>query len=58
MSRFRYIVASLVHHWRVNVALASGVAVATAVLTVALLVGVSFLGSLRDLALNRLGSID
>ena len=58
MNRFRYIVASLIHHWRVNLALALGVAVATAVLTGALLVGDSVRGSLRDLALGRLGKID
>jgi ABC-type lipoprotein release transport system permease subunit len=58
MSSVRLIVRSLVHHLRVNVAVALGVAVATAVLTGALLVGDSVRGSLRHLALDRLGSID
>ena len=41
-----------------NVAVACGVAVGTAVLTGALLVGDSMRGSLRDLALAGLGNID
>jgi ABC-type lipoprotein release transport system permease subunit len=49
---------SLIHHWRVNVAVALGAAVAAAVLAGALLVGDSVRGSLRDLSLDRLGAID
>jgi len=49
---------SLRHHWRMNVAVACGVAVATAILTGALLVGDSMQGSLRQLTLDRLGHID
>jgi ABC-type antimicrobial peptide transport system permease subunit len=51
-------VASLFHHRRVNLAVALGVCAATAVLTGALLVGDSMRGSLRDLALDRLGRIE
>ena len=49
---------SLTHYWRVNLAVALAAAVAAAVLTGALLVGDSVKGSLRDLALDRLGRID
>jgi ABC-type lipoprotein release transport system permease subunit len=58
MSFLRLVLASLWHHWPANLAVACGVAVGTAVLTGALLVGDSMRGSLRDLTLNRLGSID
>ncbi len=49
---------SLTWYWRAHLAVAAGAAVATAVLTGALIVGDSVRGSLRDLALDRLGSID
>ena len=49
---------SLRFHWRIHLAVALGVAAATAVLTGALLVGDSVRGSLRHLALDRLGRID
>ena len=49
---------SLKHYWRINLAVIFSAAVATAVLTGALLVGDSVRGSLRDLTLNRLGKID
>jgi ABC-type lipoprotein release transport system permease subunit len=49
---------SLRFHARVNTALALGVAATTAVLTGALVVGDSMRGSLRHLALDRLGRID
>jgi len=49
---------ALIHHWRVNLAVLLGAAVATAVLTGALLVGDSVRGSLRELTLDRLGLID
>ena len=58
MSAFRLIVASLVHHWRIHFAVGLGVAAGTAVLTGALVVGDSVRGSLRALALERLGRID
>jgi ABC-type lipoprotein release transport system permease subunit len=58
MSFLRLILASLWHHWPANLAVACGVGVGTAVLTGALLVGDSMRGSLRDLTLQRLGSID
>ncbi len=49
---------SLIHFRRQNLAVALGAAVATAVLTGALLVGDSVRGSLVDLARERLGAID
>ena len=49
---------SLIHYWRVHLGLLLGTAVATTALTGALLVGDSMRGSLRDLALERLGHID
>ena len=49
---------ALIHHWRMSLAVAAGAAVATAVLTGALLVGDSVRGSLRQLTLERLGGID
>ena len=58
MTSLRYILASLWHYRRVHLAVAAGVAVATAVITGALLVGDSVRGSLRGLVLERLGRID
>ena len=49
---------SLIHFWRIHLAVALGVGVATAVLTGALLVGDSVRASLRDLSTDRLGKID
>ena len=49
---------SLNYFWRIQLAVLLGAAVATAVLTGALLVGDSVRGSLRDLTLDRLGRID
>jgi hypothetical protein len=58
MNALRFILASLRHYRRIHVAVALGVATATAVLTGALLVGDSVRGSLRGLTLERLGRID
>src|SRR5437868_5188916 len=58
MTSFRVIASSLRFHWRINAAVALGVAAATAVLCGALLVGDSVRGSLRHLTLDRLGRID
>ncbi|MEE8451038.1 MAG: ABC transporter permease [Thermoguttaceae bacterium] len=58
MSRLRLIIVSLLYHWRMNLAVALGVAAGAAVLTGALLVGDSMHGSLRRLTLDRLGRID
>jgi putative ABC transport system permease protein len=46
---------SATYHWRTNLAVALGVAAAVSVLGGALIVGDSVRGSLRDLALGRLG---
>jgi ABC-type antimicrobial peptide transport system permease subunit len=53
----RLVQRGLLHYWRVNLAVLLGVAVGTAVLTGALLVGDSVRGSLRQLTLERLGRI-
>ena len=58
MSPLRYILASLWQYRRTHLAVALGVAVATAVITGALLVGDAVRGSLRDLTLERLSSVD
>ena len=58
MSRLSFIIASLVYHRRMNLAVMLGVLAGAAVLTGALLVGDSVRGSLRHLALDRLGWID
>jgi putative ABC transport system permease protein len=58
MDAWRFILASLRHYRRIHIAVALGVAVATSVLTGALLVGDSVRGSLRNLTLQRLGRID
>lgn len=58
MSSLRLVFLSLIHYGRNNLAVGFGVAVATAVLTGALLVGDSMRGSLRALTLDRLGRID
>ena len=58
MSFWHLVGRSLMHHWRMNAAIALGVAVGTAILTGALLVGDSVRGSLRAVALDRLGRID
>ena len=52
------LIQSITHYWRINLAVLLAAAVATAVLTGALLVGDSVRGSLRDLTLERLGNID
>jgi ABC-type antimicrobial peptide transport system permease subunit len=51
----RLLLKNLRYHWRGNCAVFLGVAVGTAVLTGALLVGDSLRGSLRDVALKQLG---
>ncbi|HUE73165.1 MAG TPA: ABC transporter permease, partial [Pirellulaceae bacterium] len=58
MSLLRLITQSLLFHGRMHLAVALGIAAATAVLTGALLVGDSVRGSLKHLALDRVGKID
>jgi putative ABC transport system permease protein len=58
MNFLRLCLRNLVYHWRGNSAVFLGVVVGTAVLTGALLVGDALRGSLRDLALERLGWVD
>lgn len=58
MSLLRLAVRSATYYWRTNLAVLLGVSAATAVLGGALLVGDSVRGSLRDLALGRLGRTD
>ncbi len=57
MNRWQYLVRGLRHYWRSHLAVLLAVAVATGVLTGALIVGDSVRGSLRELALERLGRI-
>ncbi|MHB0955061.1 MAG: FtsX-like permease family protein [Pirellulaceae bacterium] len=54
----RLAIRGLLYHWKINAAVALGVAAATAVLTGALLVGDSVRGSLRNMTIDRLGLID
>lgn len=58
MTLWKLAFRSLVHFWRANAAVAFGVAIATAVLTGALIVGQSMRESLKELTLDRLGQID
>jgi putative ABC transport system permease protein len=58
MTMRQVIAKSLRHHWRIHLAVALGVAAATAVLTGALVIGDSVRGSLKHLVLDRLGSIE
>jgi ABC-type antimicrobial peptide transport system permease subunit len=58
MSFRRLLLRNLFYHWRGNLAVFLGVALGTAVLTGALLVGDSLRGSLRDLTIDRLGWVD
>ncbi len=58
MSFSNLIVASLRHYRGLHALVTSGVAVAVAVLAGALLVGASVRGSLRELALSRLGATE
>jgi putative ABC transport system permease protein len=55
MTLTRLAIESARYHWRTNIAVVVGVAAAVAVLAGALVVGDSVRGSLRDLALGRLG---
>ncbi|MAM83156.1 MAG: hypothetical protein CL472_00550 [Acidobacteria bacterium] len=58
MTLGRFVRRSLAYYWQVNLTVIAGVAVAVAVLAGALLVGGSVRGSLRALALGRLGQTD
>jgi ABC-type lipoprotein release transport system permease subunit len=58
VDRLQLVVRSLVYHRRIHLPVLLGVALATAVLTGALLVGDSLRGSLRVAALGRLGRVD
>jgi len=58
MSLLRLAARSATYYWRTNVAVLLGVSAAVAVLGGALLVGDSVRGSLRDIALGRLGKAD
>ncbi|WP_372895381.1 ABC transporter permease [Stieleria sp.] len=52
------VVSAVRYNWRTSLAVALGVAIATAVIVGALLVGDSMRGSLRGLTVERLGKID
>jgi putative ABC transport system permease protein len=58
MNRWKLLLRNLWYFRGVNLAVLAGMAVATAVLTGALMVGDSVRGSLADLAIRRLGAVD
>jgi putative ABC transport system permease protein len=58
MNPLRRLLRNLFYHWRGNLAVLLGVAVGTAVLTGALLVGDSLYGSLKERTLEQLGWVD
>ena len=58
MTRTTLLIRTLLYHWRTNLAVWLGVVAGTAVIGGALIVGDSVRGSLRDMTLARLGSID
>lgn len=58
MTDWRFVLRSLLHHWRIQMAVGLGVVAGTAVLTGALLVGDSVRGSLRHITLDRLGRVE
>ena len=58
MTKWQIALKSFTYYFRTNLAIALGVAAATAVLTGALIVGDSMRQSLRELTLERLGKID
>ena len=58
MTLTRLILTTALYYWRTNLAVMLGVAAAVAVLAGALVVGDSVRGSLRDIALGRLGRTD
>jgi putative ABC transport system permease protein len=58
MNSLRLVRRSVTHHWRTNLAVVLGVAAAVSVLSGALLVGESVRGSLRDIAIGRLGRVE
>lgn len=58
MNTARYLVRSLFHYWRTNLAVLLGVIAGTAVISGALVVGDSVRYSLSKMSLDRLGRID
>jgi ABC-type lipoprotein release transport system permease subunit len=58
MNRRRLTLRALTYYWRTNLAVVAGVATAVAVLAGALVVGDSVRGTLRQLALDRIGATD
>lgn len=58
MTRWTFLLRTLVYHWRTNLAVWLGVVAGTAVIGGALVVGDSVRGSLRDMTLARLGPVD
>ncbi len=58
MTFFKLLLRNLLYHWRGNVAVLLGIALGSAVLTGALLVGDSLRGSLQSLSLDQLGWVE
>ncbi|MFK7776530.1 MAG: hypothetical protein QM501_00230, partial [Gimesia sp.] len=58
MNQTRFVINSLKHYWRTNLAVLFGVIAATAVIAGALIVGDSVRASLQQMTFDRLGKID
>ena len=58
LSRWGLALQGVRYHWPISLAVAAGIAIATAVITGALVVGDSMRESLRGLTIDRLGRID
>jgi ABC-type antimicrobial peptide transport system permease subunit len=58
VNRRQFLRRSIAYYWRSHAAVVAGVATAVGVLTGALVVGDSVRGTLRDLALVRIGAVD
>jgi ABC-type antimicrobial peptide transport system permease subunit len=58
MTLSKLLLRNLLHYWRTNLAVLAGVAVATAVIAGALVLGDSVRYSLQQMSLDRLGQID
>ena len=58
MNRRRFVLRALAYYWRTNLAVVAGVATAVSVLAGALVVGDSVRGTLRQLAVDRIGATD
>ena len=58
MNAFRYAIKSLLHFWKLNLTIILGVALSSAILLGAFVIGDTVSYSLKQIALNRLGNTD